>query len=109
MSEFAPIFEDGLTTAVFVGSSLMFLAVFAGLALYAGADRSALRPMMLKAGMAVVAFAIGAIAIEGWRGETRAIAGISTAAQGSMAGLIREFHTNPAAHRLPVQAIVDYN
>jgi hypothetical protein len=44
-----------------------------------------------------------------WHGQTRAFEGMSTVAEGGMAGFIRELHNGPLVHRLPVQVIADYN
>lgn len=109
MDEFTPIFEHGLTTEVFIVSTLMLMPILAFWALLAGSGRVALKPLMLKAGMAVVALAIGATAIEAWQGQTHALAGISTIAEGGMSSFIREFHNSPFAHGLPVQTVENYN
>jgi hypothetical protein len=109
MSEFAPIFENSLTTAVFTGSSLMFLAIFAVAVLHMNGSRPFSKPLMLKAGIGLVALCLGATAMLAWHGQTRAFEGVSTVAEGSMAGFIRESHNSPAVHRLPVQVIADYN
>jgi hypothetical protein len=109
MDEFAPIFEHGLTTEVFIVSTLMLVPILAFWTLLASSGRVALKPLMLKAGMAFVALAIGATAIQAWQGQTRALASVSTIAEGNMSDFIRELHNSPLAHGLPVQTVENYN
>jgi len=109
MSEFAQIFESSLTTAFFVCGSLIFLAILTAAALRASGRRVVSRSFVLKAATVAVALCVGATAIHAWQTQTHGAENKSIAAEGNMAAFIKGLHNSPRMHRLPVQAIEDYN
>jgi hypothetical protein len=113
MSEFAQIFESSVTTAFFVCGSLMFLAILTAAALHVSGARIVSRSFVLRAAAAAVALCVGATAIHAWQAQTGGAedraATKATTVEGNMGAFIKGLHASPFIHRLPVQAIEDYN